>query len=186
MGRITDWIAGLSAKTTTIDGTENLPIINSNGTAQKATLLDVVRYILANGFGSTDLNLGNRQYHRAASKTLTESSATGLVDIGVASGSVASGELMYAIQANDATDYQCLRGRINFAVVNKAGTLTTSFSEVVEALAVSTGTLTCTATMAAGTNKITVNLNAVSSLTQTTLRVKWQMHHDGYATITAL
>lgn len=185
-GRFVDWVRSLTAKSTTIDGTEQIHI-DSAGLNMKATLLDAIRYVLANAFGTTtDLSILNRYYVKAATKTLTESSATGIVDIAVASGSVASGELLYSIQANDATDYQCLRGRVVYSIVNTGGTLTTAFTETAEATAVSAGTLTCTTTLVAGTNKITLSLNAVSSLTQTTLRAKWQMQHDGYATITAL
>ena len=49
-----------------------------------------------------------------------------------------------------------------------------------------TGTLTATVSAVAGTGKITLSLTAESSLTQTTLRAKWQLHHDGYGVITAL
>lgn len=187
-GRLTDFISTiLTAKTTTIDGTEYVTILNSNGGLQKATLLDHVRYVLANAFGTTnDLNIMNRIYVKAATKTLTESSATGCVDVAVASGSVANGRFYYSIQANDASDYQAISGSVNWSVVNKAGTLTAVLSTPVESNAVSSGTLTVTVTAATGTNKITLSLNAVSSLTQTTLRAKWQLQHDGYATITAL
>ena len=187
MGRYTDWFTSLTAKTSTIDGTESSNIYNTGGTWQKATLLDQIRYTLANAFGTTtDLSILNRIYIKASAKTLTESSATGCVDIAVASGSVANGRFYYSIQANDATDYQAISGSVNWSVVNKAGTLTAVLSTPVEANAVSSGTLTVTVTAATGTNKITISLNAVSSLTQTTLRAKWQLQHDGYATITAL
>jgi hypothetical protein len=73
-----------------------------------------------------------------------------------------------------------------YAIVNKGGVLTTNFTESAMATAVSAGTLTCTTTLVAGANKITISLNAVSSLTQTTLRAVWSLQHDGYATITAL
>lgn len=44
-GRFVDWISSiLTAKTSSIDGTESVPIVNSTGTAQKATLANVVRY----------------------------------------------------------------------------------------------------------------------------------------------
>ena len=184
-GRFVDWVRSLTDKSTMIDGTEQV-WLDDSGANKKATTLDLIRYVLANGFSAADLSIANRIYIKAATKTLTESSATGIVDIAVASGSVASGELLYSIQANDATDYQNLRGRVVYSIVNKGGTLTTNFAETAEANAVSTGTLTCTTTLVAGTNKITLSLNAVSSLTQTTLRAKWQMQHDGYATITAL
>lgn len=184
-GRFVDWLRGLTAKSSSIDGTEQIHI-DSAGLSMKATLLDAIQYVLANGFGSTDLNIGNRIYTKAATRTLTESSATGLVDIAVAAGAVATGRLYYSVQANDATDFQAISGSIQFAVVNKAGTLTSALSTEVQATAVSSGTLTATTTAVAGTNKITLSINAVSSLTQTTLRAKWQLHHDGYATITAL
>lgn len=185
--RFSDWITSiLTAKTTTVDGSESIPIVNSTGTTQKATLLDAIRYVLANGFSATDLNICNRIYTKAATRTLTESSATGLVDVAVAAGSVATGRLYYSVQANDATDYQALSGSVQFAVVNKGGALTTDLSPEIQATAISSGTLTCAASAVAGTNKITLSLTAVSSLTQTTLRAKWQLHHDGYASITAL
>lgn len=44
-GRFVDWISSiLTAKTSSIDGTESVPIVNSTGTAQKATLANAVRY----------------------------------------------------------------------------------------------------------------------------------------------
>jgi hypothetical protein len=185
MARFVDWLGALTAKTTTIDGTETAAIVTS-GLSQKATLLDVIRYTLANGFSATDLNIAGRQYIRASTKTLTESSATGIVDIALTAGKIAGGRILYTVEANDATDYQAITGYASFSVVNKGGTLTSALSPVTEATAVSAGTLTCTPTLVAGTNKITISLNAVSSLTQTTLRVKWQLSHDGNATITAL
>ena len=186
MQRFIDWLRGLTAKTTTIDGTEQVHI-DSSGLSQKATTLDLIRYVLANGFGvTTDLNIMNRQYIKAATKTLTESSATGIVDIALTAGKIAGGRVLYTIEANDATDYQSLTGYFGWSVVNKAGTLTSGMTAVSEVSACSAGTVTCTPTLAAGTNKVTLSLNAVSSLTQTTLRVKWQLAHDGNATITAL
>ena len=187
MARLVDLLnSAWTQKSTTIDGTERISIANSNGTSQYATLLDAIRYCLANAFGSTDININNRYYVRAASKTLTESVATGVVDIAVAAGSVASGEFFYSVQANSATDFQVIRGRVVWAVVNKGGVLTTSITDTVEANPVSAGTLTCAATLVNGTNKVTISLNAVSSLDQNTLRARWRLEHDGYATITAL
>lgn len=188
MGGFIDWLlnSGLvTAKTSTIDGTEVIHI-GSSGLSQRATLLDVVRYVLANGFSATDLNICNRIYTRAATKTLTESSATGLVDITLASNSIATGRLYYSVQANDATDFQAISGSVQWAAVNKGGTLTVDLSPEIQANRATAGTLTAAVSGVAGTGKITLSLTAVSSLTQTTLRAKWQLHHDGYATITAL
>ena len=186
-GRFIDWLrsSAVPAKTTTIDGTEQVHIDDA-GLSKKATTLDLIRYVLANGFGSTDLNIAGRQYIKAATKTLTESSATGVVDVALTAGKASGGRLLYTVEANDATDYQSLTGYVGYAVVNKGGTLTSALTAVTEASACSAGTLAVTPSAVAGTNKITLSLNAVSSLTQTTLRVKWQLAHDGNATITAL
>lgn len=184
-GRFIDWVRSLTAKSTTIDGTEQV-WLDDSGANKKATTLDLIRYVLANGFSAADLSIANRIYIKAATKTLTESSATGVIDIALTAGKVAGGRVLYTVEANDATDYQAVTGYCGFSVVNKGGTLTPVLSPITEATAVSAGTLTVTPTLATGTNKVTFSLNAVSSLTQTTLRVKWQLHHDGNATITAL
>lgn len=184
-GRLVDWFTNLTEKTTTVDGTEYLTV-NDAGATKKVSLLSLVRYVLANGFSATDLHIAGRQYFKSTTRTLTESSATGLVDIALTAGKVSGGRILYCIEANDATDYQNLTGEVIWSVVNKGGVLTSALSTPVEAVAVSAGTLTNTVTAVAGTNKITLSLNAVSSLTQTTLRVKWQIAHDGNGTITAL
>ena len=137
-GRFIDFLRGLTAKSTTIDGTEQVHI-DSSGLSQKATLLDVIRYVLANGFASTDLHIAGRQYIRAATKTLTESSATGIVDIALTAGKIAGGRILYTVEANDATDYQAITGYAGFSVVNKGGTLTHALSPVTESTAVSAG-----------------------------------------------
>jgi hypothetical protein len=129
--------------------------------------------------GSTVQTTAHRDYTRCAPKTLTESSATSLFDLGVAASTVSGGTLYYTIEANDATDFQSLRGEVSFAVVNKGGTLTTTLGTPVEVSTTSTGTLTNTVTLATGTNKITPQLNAVSSLTQTTLRAQWRVSLAG-------
>lgn len=116
--------------------------------------------------------------------TLTESSATPVVDIPVSSGSVAGGILFYTIRADDATDFQVLRGRVVWSAVNKAGTLTPTLGTPEEITSVSAGTLTDTVTITTGTNLITLNLNAVSSLTQTTLYAFVSGENDGSGNVT--
>jgi hypothetical protein len=131
------------------------------------------------GTGSTGQSFADRLYWRATPKTLTESSATAIADIAVASGSVVAGTLEYTVESNDGTDFQSRKGTVPFSAVNKAGTLTTTLGTVVEIVALSAGTLTCTPTITTGANKITLNLNAVSSLSQTTLRATWHVTLDG-------
>ena len=122
-----------------------------------------------------------------SSKTLTESSATGFLEIAVASGAVASAEIDYEVEATDTTDHQVLSGTLRVNGVNKAGTVTANIAEVGSQLStLSTGTLTVTNTVTAGTGKFTVNANAVSSLTQTTLRIKYLVRSAKPITVTSL
>lgn len=127
-----------------------------------------------------------RLYFSGGAKTLTESSATGVVDISLASNTVCGGTFRYTIQSSDATpDHQALRGEVQFTAVNKAGALTITDNTVAgvpanaAACACSAGTLTATFTTTAGASKFTLNLNAVSSLTQTTLNVRPNVVLDG-------
>jgi len=125
------------------------------------------------------------------SKTLTESSATSIVQIGIAASSFVGGTLEYTVVAADATDQAARHGRTIFQAVNKAGTETCTISPTAETtdgstIAASSGsTLTYTWTVdTTGTNMCTLALNAVSSLTQTTLRVYYTLILDGPATVT--
>jgi hypothetical protein len=130
--------------------------------------------------GSTACTFTDRIVLASRPVILTESSATPVLDYAVASGSVAGGTVWYTIRADDTTDFQSLRGQLQWAAVNKGGVLTATINEVGTAiLAASSGTLTVTPTISTGTNEITINLNAVSSLTQTTLFAYISAQMDG-------
>jgi hypothetical protein len=120
----------------------------------------------------------------AKTKALTESSATGFVDISVASGSFVGGVIDYTVNADDGTNFQVDAGQVAFTAVNKAGTVTTNVQVVgTDAQTLSSGTLTVSFTATAGTNKTTINCNAVSSLTQTTLNINYRIRvNTGVAT----
>jgi hypothetical protein len=137
----------------------------------------------ANPFASAHTSQG---LLNGTTKTLTESSATGLCEVAIASGARTSGELHVVIEADDATDFQARHMRVPFTAVNKAGVITTTLGTPVETVSVSAGTLTCTLTITTGASKIILNANAVSSLTQTTLRAKWKLVSTDTLTITAL
>lgn len=126
-----------------------------------------------------------------STKTLTESAATSFADITFANSTVIGGVADYTIEANDSTDFQALTGSVYFSGVNKAGTTTCGIGLVgTEVTALSTGTLTNTMTCTTAAGKITLQSNAVSSLTQTTLRIVWKVRVNriagGNATITGL
>jgi hypothetical protein len=109
-------------------------------------------------------------------KTLTAGAATALVRIPIAQSAGTGGSLRYTVYASEAAEFQIREGEIKFAVVNKAGTETCTVSAASEAadgsvVAVSSGTLTygitCTSNAA---DTVDLEINAVSSLTETTLR----------------
>lgn len=123
-------------------------------------------------------------YAHPLTVTLVESTATGIVEIPIESGSVLGGTLQYTIQADDGVDFQSLEGEVRFVAVNKAGTISIGTPSTVgtESVVCSTGTLSNATTLSTGTDKVTVKLNAVSSLTQTTLTAKWRLWWHGTAT----
>lgn len=125
-----------------------------------------------------------------AVKTLTESAATSTARINVAALTGTGGTFNYCVFAADATDIQNVCGDIKFSVVNKAGTETcvlagqagtadASITELEDGSgggALSTGTLTYAVTCdATPTNAVDIQINAVSSLTQTTLQAEWSV-----------
>lgn len=117
--------------------------------------------------------------------TLTETTDTNAIDVAVANNTRVSGEVIYEVYASDATDYQVLSGTVRYSAVNKGGTVTASISEVgSQTTALSAGTLTASNTVLTGANKITIRCNATSSLTQTTLEIRWRVVSVSTAAIT--
>ncbi len=121
-------------------------------------------------------------------KNLTESSATTFVTVTMSSGSRIAGTISYSIEANDASDFQARAGIIPFVAVDKAGAITCTVGTpdaASEVVAVSTGTLTNTFTCADGTgNVLNLLANAVSSLTQTTLLIRYRVELVGTMAVT--
>ena len=167
---------------------DNAPRANEADARAKALIYGVFdadpvnQYVAINGLVKTQTAILG-----AKTKTLTESSATGFVDIAVTAGQRISGEVIYEVYAADATDFQTITGRLRYAAVNKGGTTTVTVSEVgTQTTAVSAGTLTATNTAAGTTNKITLSCNAVSSLTQTTLEIRYRLDSVSTNAITPL
>jgi hypothetical protein len=121
------------------------------------------------------------------SKSLTESSATAFVQVAVASGSYTGGCIHYTIHADDGTNFQSISGTIHFSMVNKAGTetatVTTPSAATETPTATSSGTLSVSFdTDTSPTNAVNIRANAVSSLTQTTLKIEYRVEIFGPAT----
>lgn len=127
-------------------------------------------------------------------KTLTESSATAVVQIPVASGASVSGHFRYAVYAADATDQELRSSMIRYTVANKAGTETCALAPMTTSTpdasiteledlnlpVLTAGTLTyAIACDTSPANAVNITINAVSSLTQTTLQARYQLEHQG-------
>lgn len=130
-------------------------------------------------------------------KSLTAGAATNVVSISVASGSYVGGYVDYTVNADDGTDFQAREGRVAFQAVNKAGTETAVVSGPAgnsgpteaqdgSSPAASSGTLTYTwDTSTSPTNGFLLRLNAASSLTETTLNIRYKVVIvSGTATVT--
>jgi hypothetical protein len=104
------------------------------------------------------------------------------VQVAVASGGAVGFTVHWTVQADDATDYQSRRGSTYVAAVNKAGTESCVVSDVgTSAFAESGGatTLTVATTCATTpTNAVNFEIDADSSLTETTLEVHYSVIKD--------
>ena len=146
---------------------------------------DVSGNIVPSASDSKDMGLSSalwrtayvtRSIQGAKTKTLTESSATDVVQIAIPNGDFADFEIRWTVFASDGTDHQTVTGHTAFSCVNKADTETCATADVYADInPVSAGTLTCTETTAAGTNAVMFTLNCVSSLTQTTLDAYYRL-----------
>jgi len=98
------------------------------------------------------------------------------------------GKIIATVHADDGTDFQSLTQEVLFSAVNKAGTVTAVIqaAPTTSLEAASTGTLTATWTIVASGSSVLLQCNAVSSLTQTTLKCSYQLvlQGDGLNTIT--
>jgi hypothetical protein len=121
-------------------------------------------------------------------KTLTESTATIVLNITLATGKYLGGVLTATTHANDASDFQACTDSFAFSAVNKAGTVTAvvQASPITSLAAASAGTLSEAWTIVVNGASVDLKCNAVSSLTQTTLKVSWQLvlNSDGPCVVT--
>lgn len=124
-------------------------------------------------------NTQSRTYLSGTAKTLTESAATAIADVSVGNNTIIAGTVHYTVEANDGATYQARRGHVDFLASNAAGTVTATLGTVTETAHEPSGTLAVTPTLSTGAAKITINLNAVSSLAQTTLVGSWRVEVDG-------
>lgn len=120
---------------------------------------------------------------KQGTKTLVDATPTEFARVGVASNGRQGGIVEYCVDANDATNYQTRCGSVAFAFVNEGGTeACNQFSTPADADATPTGTLTVAFTGTSNAaNTCDILANAASSLTETTLRINYQVHLRGNA-----
>jgi hypothetical protein len=121
-----------------------------------------------------------------AKKTLTDNTTTSIFEIAVPTLKGASGMIEATIFVATASEVQVRSTVVRYSAVNKAGTYTTEIVEVSSALSASTGTLDDTWTILNGTDKVTIQLNANSSLTPTEMYVTFTLKNNSEQAITLL
>ena len=134
--------------------------------------------------GSAQNALSIREYIYGGEKTLTESSETPILSIALGTSKYLGGHLIVTTHADDGTDFQATTEHFTFAAVNKAGAVTTRIQAAPSSstTAASTGTLTTAWTIGATGTQVEIKNNAVSSLTQTTLKCSYQLIMNGDGT----
>jgi len=127
-------------------------------------------------------------------KQLTDGSAVGLFEVALpTSGNTCGGMFSYRIHCWNGTDFQSHCGVANYAAGNKAGTITSEIGHSsgvggLETEVESSGTLTDTFTTVNGTGKVTITLNANTSLTPSAneFYVTYTLHNDSEMAVTIL
>jgi hypothetical protein len=139
--------------------------------------------------GSSANSYSVREYIYAGETTLTEGAATGFVTIALPASKYAGVHVFLTTHADDATDFQATTDMFSVSAVAKGTNISSNVATPTQSTIGSTGTLTTAITVTSTTNNtFTLNCNATSSLTQTTLKAKWQIriNSDAAATVTPL
>lgn len=133
--------------------------------------------------GSAQNSLANRTYLYGGETTLTSATDTTVATIALSASKYVGGTIIATIHADDGTDFQAITHDVAFSAVNKAGTVTAAIGTPSSSTtAASAGTLTVSWTAVASGNNVLLKCNADSSLTETTLKVSWQLYLNGDGT----
>lgn len=114
----------------------------------------------------------------STAKAIVDASATTLFTVPIAQSSAIGGIVHFQVYNTDGTDFQCLTGQVAYSSVNKAGTLTSTITNLttVDAKAVSAGTITLAFTMAEDTADIvSIKVQPTGSLTETTYNITYNV-----------
>lgn len=132
---------------------------------------------------ATSQTLKDRIFVAANPVTLTESTATLVFNVAVAASKHYGIKIFATTYADDGTNFQVVAEELIASAVNKAGTISTDDpTPVLTVFNKSSGTLTTSWTSVLNGNSVDIKLSAVSSLTQTTLKVTYRVEIDGDGT----
>jgi hypothetical protein len=134
--------------------------------------------VIMSATGATVADYSSHNYAGIAGKTvktLADGVATDTIDVSVAAEAGTAGMYLVSIYATDGSTPQIRMVRVMFAATNDGGTTTCTLGTPEEIDHTPTGTLTATITCVDGTNALTLQVNAASSLTETTLEARSQV-----------
>lgn len=125
--------------------------------------------------------------HQTGTSTLTETTATPVLQFPIAQGDFVAGSLTLNTSCDDSTDFLLRRSKHEFVCYNAAGTETcdrTNATATESAIQATSGTLTIVLSSTGGTDTVDLTVSATCSLTQTTLEAFWNVEfEDGYQRI---
>jgi len=167
-GALTMQTTGISAGITDTSASQSVFIIagaKGTGTGAGGNLQFSTSY--SSSTSSTQNSLVDREIIVAQGKALTSASAISLFEVALPTLKMTGGIIEYTIQCTNGTDLQSLTNIVTYTGINKAGTVTSNITANAsnESKILSAGTLTSTLSIVNGTNKITIQLTATTSLT---------------------
>jgi hypothetical protein len=118
---------------------------------------------------------------------LTNNTVVNLFEVALPTLKLTGGIIDYTIVVTDGVDVQSVTNMVKYQYVNKGGVYTGTIEKVsTDSVATSSGTLSTTFSVIEGSNKITIAVNANSSLTPTYIKMYAKLHNGSTQSITIL
>jgi hypothetical protein len=160
----------------------------STGTGKSSVRIQAITR--ANSTGSTDNTLVDRVIIPSR-KYLTDTIAVGIFEVALGSNQTTGGQINYTIHCTNGVDYQAHSGIVLWGAVSKSTTITSAVSHAsaasgLEFDVVSGGTITDTWAVTNGSGKITITINANSSLATPVIWIEYTITNNGSTAITQL
>lgn len=143
---------------------------------------------LGTASGTTAHTLSTRLVLNATGKSLTSGAASSLFDVPLASSpSSSGGQVLYTIRATDGTDEQVTTGLVKWVARRTGGgpTYASTVTPETEVTSASSGGLSTTWALVAGTNKMTMQVTPTSTtITPTLIEITYEVHSQGRGDLT--